>query len=284
MQTEHSVISVAGLRFTVLAEGPSSGPLVLLLHGFPQFADSWLPIMRPIADAGFRAVAVDQRGYSTGARPAAVSDYALDHLLTDVDGFARVLGASRFHLVGHDWGGFLAWHFAARHPQALYSLAVVSTPHPQAWHDAIRADEDQKRRSAYIALFKAPGNAAEQLFAAQDYQQLRSAYQGKLTQSAVEGNVRRLSEPGALTAALNWYRALDTYKPVPAGPVTVPTLYVWGTDDLALGETAALQTARYVSAPYGFERLEGRSHWLLDEIPSQVAGLILDHLRANQPS
>jgi pimeloyl-ACP methyl ester carboxylesterase len=123
-----------GFRFDAIAGGAPDAPLVLFLHGWPSFATSWRAVMSPVAAAGFRAVAVDQRGYSPGARPGAVTDYAVDHLLADIEGFARSLaGSARFHLVGHDWGGLIAWPYAAHHPERLASLTVLSTPHSKAF-------------------------------------------------------------------------------------------------------------------------------------------------------
>ncbi|WZO99111.1 alpha/beta hydrolase [Isosphaeraceae bacterium EP7] len=275
---ERLVLDVNGFRFDALAGGPVSGPLVILLHGFPEFADSWLPILGRLAEAGFRAVAVDQRGYSPGARPGRVADYAVDLLVSDVLGFADTFGQARFHLVGHDWGGIVAWTLAARHPGRLASLCVLSVPHVDALLDAIANDPDQQRRSWYVKLFRAPFHIAEFLLKAWNFRGLKKAYDGKLSAPQVEANVRRLREPGALTAALNWYRALDVSARI--GLVEVPTLYVWGDRDQALGPVAAHATAAHVSGPYRFEILDGASHWLLEEEAAAVGRLILENLGA----
>lgn len=234
-------------------------------------------ILHPIADAGFRCIAVDQRGYSPEARPSNVEQYAVEYLISDVLGFADKLGAVRSHLVAHDWGGLLAWKIAAQRPDRLRSLTVLSTPHTDAFLDALETDDDQKQRSKYITLFRAPGRAAESLFQASDYARLRNVYQGKVPEQQVQENVRRLAVPGALTAALNWYRALDLKART--GVVTVPTLFVWGSHDLALGEVAAMKTTQYVTGPYHFERLDGKSHWLLEEVPELISSLLLEHLK-----
>jgi len=266
------------LHFDALDEGPEDGELVLFLHGFPQFADVWLNTMHAVASAGFRAVAVDQRGYSPSARPQEVSDYAIERLVSDVRAFAEALGHQHFHIVGHDWGALLAWEFAAKYPERLLSICAVSTPHPDALFNAMETDEDQKLRSKYIALFRMPDGVAEALLQADDYQRLRASYQEKVPETAVRENIRRLAEPAALTSALNWYRALDLQRRI--GKVRVPALYVWGSMDMALGEAAAIGTAEYVTGPYRFEKLEGRSHWLLEEVPSQVSTFVLEHLRS----
>jgi len=274
-----TAINVQGFCFNALVAGPADGELVLFLHGFPEFADAWCVVMHLVAKAGFSAVAVDQRGYSVGVRPKEVSDYGIEHLTSDIQGFVDTLGRRRFHLVGHDWGAFLAWVFAAKHPDRVQSLSALSAPHPNAFLNAIETDEDQKQRSRYISFFRMPGGAAECFFQADNYQRLRAVYQGKLPESAISENIRRLAEPGALTSALNWYRALNLEARI--GEITVPTLYIWSAEDLALGETAAIETAGYVTGPYRFERLEGRSHWLLEEVPDRLSSLLLEHIRGN---
>lgn len=264
------------LVFDILSAGSAERELVLFLHGFPQFADVWLEIMRPVSKAGFHAVAIDQRGYSPGARPTSIGDYAVGLLTSDVLSFADAPGARRFHLVGHDWGGFLAWQIAAEHPERLLTLTVLSTPHIDAFLQAAESDDEQKEKSKYIAFFRMPGGAAESFLLADNAQRLRAVYQGKLSAAAVESNVRRLSEEGAMTSVLNWYRALELDHRI--GNIAVPTLYVWGDKDLALGETAAIETAKYVTGPYHFERLKGASHWLQGEATDRIVPLLLDHL------
>ena len=267
---------VNGLRFTGLEAGPKDGELVLLLHGFPQFADSWIPIMHLLAAAGLRVVAMDQRGYASGARPAGVEAYGIDRLVSDVLGFAEQLSAERFHLVGHDWGGLVAWKLAADFPQRLRTVSVISTPHIDAFQDALRSSFDQMNRSKYILLFKLPRGIPEWALLAANAQALRGAYAGMVPQSQVAANVRRMREGGTLKSALNWYRALPVGLRI--GPVTVPTIYVWGDRDQALGEVAALGTARYCTGEYQFYRLAGRSHWLLEEAPEDLALLLLGHI------
>ena len=274
-------LAVNGLEFQALSARPGieaagSRELVLLLHGFPQFADAWTPLLEALAGAGYHAVAVDQRGYSPGARPMEVGAYALEHLLRDVFGFADAFGAQRFHVVGHDWGGLLAWAAAAQRPDRLHSVSVLATPHVDAFLDAIHTDPDQMWKSKYIPLFKMPGHVAESLLLGDDGKRLRAVYQGKVPEAQVERNVRRMRDGDCLTAALNWYRALELSTRI--GVVSVPALYVWGDKDIALGETAALTTAQHVSGPYRFERMGGVSHWLVEERPAEIARLVLDRV------
>ncbi len=273
---ERLVLEANGLRFDALGCGPATGDLVLFLHGFPEFADSWADILVAVGAAGFRAVAVDQRGYSPGARPLAIEDYATDRLVADALAFADTLGAQRFHLVGHDWGGALAWKLAVEHRVRLRSLTVLATPHIDALYRAIRNDPEQRSKSRYIAVFRLPFRIAERLLLAQGARRLRAAYRRKLPEAQMERYVTRFREPGVLTAALNWYRAMNVRKRL--GKVMVPTLFIWGTKDQALGRAAAQATAEHVDAPYVFVPLEGASHWLPEEVPERVIGPLLEHL------
>ncbi|MFI5614618.1 alpha/beta fold hydrolase [Amycolatopsis sp. NPDC051903] len=277
-------VEAGGRRHSALAAGPQDGELVLLLHGWPQFADSWTAELRALSAAGWRAVAVDQRGYAREARPAGVEHYSIDALVADALSFADTLspGQQRFHLVAHDWGGMVAWVLATRHPERLKSLSVLATPHPAALQGAARAEEQQNRDLDYVRFFRAPGGVAEASLLADGAARLRAAYAGRIPHDQVERNSARLSEPGALTATLNWYRgATDDDFTVPAGRITVPTLYGWGGQDTKLGRTAATNTAEFVDAPYRFEIFEDASHWLPEEAADRVSPLLLEHLSAH---
>jgi pimeloyl-ACP methyl ester carboxylesterase len=273
---QRSTLHVDGLSFSAISAGPQDGELVMLLHGFPQFADAWSDIVLALAANGFHAFAPDQRGYSAGARPTEVESYAVSNLASDVLGFADVLGATNFHLIGHDWGGFLAWKLAADHPDRVRSLCVLCTPHIDAFWETMETDPDQQERSKYIEFFKMPGHVAEGFFLENGGERLRRVYQDKVPEPQVSSNLRRLTEPGALTSVLNWYRALDTAR---VGTVHVPTLYLWGSQDLAAGRTAAEKTGQYVDAPYQFKTFEGYSHWLLSDA-DPIKEQILEHLNA----
>ncbi|WP_298688866.1 alpha/beta hydrolase [uncultured Sphingomonas sp.] len=271
------VIEANGQHFDALACGPRDGELLLCLHGFPQFADAWLPILESFAAHGYRAVAFDQRGYSPGARALKRAAYTMPHLVADVIAVADALGVHRFHLVGHDWGGAVGWAVAGGYADRLKTLTILSTPHPSALAAAIRSDPDQQARSAYMLMFRAAPGIAETYLLADDAAQLRAAYRGKVAPTQVEAIVGRLREDGALTAALNWYRAMGDNSLV--GQIIVPTLFAWGDEDQALGRTAALATARFVDGPYRFEIVEGGSHWLIDERPEQIIALLAPHLQ-----
>ncbi|MFE5541338.1 alpha/beta fold hydrolase [Streptomyces sp. NPDC056519] len=276
-----TAVTVGPHVHTALAAGPPDGEKVLLLHGFPQFADSWTDQLASLARAGYRALAVDQRGYAAGARPGRVADYTVDRLVGDALAFSQALGSGPFHLVGHDWGGLVAWAFATEHPELLASLTVLSTPHPRALAAALRSDPEQVRRSAYVQRFRLPGGVAEAGLLADGGAGLRHVYGDSLPPDRIDSYVARFAEPGALTAALNYYRALPGNLTLPGGRIRVPTLYVWGDQDIALGRTAAEGTGAWVDARYRFEVLEGAGHWLPDENADRVDPHLLAHLAAH---
>ncbi|MFD0775659.1 alpha/beta fold hydrolase [Streptomonospora algeriensis] len=278
--TEALTLRRGDLEFDALAAGPADGPLVLFLHGFPEFATCWRRHLAAAGRAGYRAVAVDQRGYSPGARPLNTADYTVAELVGDVIAFADELGAERFHLVGHDWGGVVAWPTAAQYAERVASLTVLSTPHPAALAAALASSAEQREALSYIRLFQTPG-AAEEALLENTAAALVGLFEGRVPEDLVADNVRRLSQAGALTAALNWYRALESDGASTDAPaISVPTLYLWGTGDLAFTSGAAHGTGERVAAPYRFVELEGFSHWLPEEAPEQTINPLLDHLAA----
>jgi pimeloyl-ACP methyl ester carboxylesterase len=274
---EHLELAVGDLVFEARADGPADGELVLLLHGFPQTSFSWRHQLPALASAGYRAVAPDQRGYSPGARPADVTSYRAERYVEDVVGLADVLGAERFHLVGHDFGGFVAWDVASHRPERLSSLTVVSTPHPAPFSKSILEGGEQRDRSSYMLFFRSP--EAEAFFLDDNAAGLRSLYEASgLTE--FDEYVRVLTQPGAMTGALNWYRGVDSSAAAEIGSITMPTLYVWSTNDPALGREAAEATAQCVEGPYRFEVLDGVSHWIPEEAPEALNRLLVEHLAA----
>jgi pimeloyl-ACP methyl ester carboxylesterase len=278
---EASAVRIAanGWDFTGLQWGPAAGRTVLLLHGFPQHATSWAAVGARLAEAGLRAVALDQRGYSPGARPADVSDYALVHLVADTVAMIEALGGA-VDLVGHDWGGVVGWQVAARQPMLVRTWTAVSTPNPLALNEVLAVDEDQRARFGYIRSFRVPGRAEAALLA-DDAAAMRAIYGTAVAPERIDDDVAFMSTPGTLTAALNWYRAMSPSDTDGLGSVTVPTSYVWGSADVAFGPVAAERTGGYVRAPYSFVPLDGASHWLPDEAPDALADEIARRVLAS---
>jgi pimeloyl-ACP methyl ester carboxylesterase len=275
--TETVRVPVGEFEFDVRVGGPAEGRPVLLLHGFPQHSGMWDRVSERLHEAGLRTFAPDQRGYSPRARPDGSDAYRMPHLVGDVLGLLDALELPSVDLVGHDWGSVVAWHVAGRHPERLRSLTALSIGHPSAYSKALKTSLDQQKRSAYLLLFRLDNDKPERVLRADGGRRLRAAFAGSgLDEAGVASYVDSfVDEPGRLTAALNWYRAMGRRDRDGLGTVPVPTTYVWGDDDMAQGRKAAEDTGNYVTAPYRFLPLEGRSHWLPDEVPDVVAKAIL---------
>ena len=271
-------LAVDGLTIDAVAAGPEDGELVLMLHGFPQTSFEWRHQMAPLAEAGYRVVAPDQRGYSPGARPAGVEAYAIISLAGDAIGMADELGYDTFHVVGHDWGAAVAWVLAMLEPDRVSSVTGVSVPHPAAFAQALaNPDGEQASMSSYVAFFQT-AEATTQLVA-NDAAFLRAIYaDAGLTPDEEQVYIDALGTEPAIDAALNWYRATDFGVGTIAPAVAVPALFVWGVDDVAIGREAAELGAAYVTGPYRFVELEGVGHWVPEEAPDQLTALLLEHL------
>jgi pimeloyl-ACP methyl ester carboxylesterase len=271
-------MAVGGLTFDVVVDGPEDGPVVVLLHGFPQTAHCWHHQVPVLAEAGYRVLAPDQRGYSPGARPEGVAAYHSTELTADVLGLADLVGADRFHVVGHDWGASITWQLAARHADRLRTVTALSVPHPLAYSAALASkDTDQEARSSYFPSFREEG--AEHAMLADDKAFLRLVFGATgFTDEAAAPYLDALGTPEALGAALNWYRAAGGHLVEGLQPITVPTLHVWSTEDPALGREGAEATADHVDGPYRFEVFEGVGHWIPEQAPNELNELLLEHL------
>lgn len=266
-------IPVGDLTFDVLISGPDDGIPLVALHGFPESAASWGKVTPLLTAAGYRVIAPNQRGYSAGARPEGVDAYKIEQLVADVVGLLDALGLSDAHLVGHDWGSAVAWQVAGRHPNRIRSLTAISVPHPTAFGWALREDEDQKQRSSYIGLLRQEGKA-EEVLSEDNFRRLRAMFDGQIDPEFADEHIRVLSGEGALTGALNWYRAM-TRDFGDIDRTTVPTTYVWSTGDTALGRAGAERCGEFVDAPYEFVVLDGGSHWIPEERAEELAEAIL---------
>jgi pimeloyl-ACP methyl ester carboxylesterase len=278
-----------GLTFDVAVGGPEGGRPVVLLHGFPQDSSSWDRVVPFLHEAGCRTYRPDQRGYSPGASPEPVPAYEMSHLVGDVVALLDAAGIDRVHLVGHDWGGGVAWAVAGASPGRVATLTVLSTPHPAALAWAFQHTR-QLFMSWYMGMFQVP--AIPELFLSARF---RQTFAGSgMSPADAARYARRFSTRASLRGPVNWYRASGLvqgfvaafttavtrgHRPPPAAKVTVPTTYVWGTHDVALGRAAAERTARYVAAPYAFVELDA-SHWLPEERPEDVAREILARMDA----
>lgn len=275
----HHIETAPGLVFDVSIGGAASAPLVLMLHGFcvsRHFWDSQIPVL---AAAGYFVAAPNQRGYAAGARPdpADFANYRIDKLIGDVlDILAGVgRGEGCFHLVGHDWGGSLAWIIADRWPQRIASLTMLSRPHPAAFARALKTDPEQPHRSRHHQELLDPDAGRRLLADNGKWVRDRLARNG-VPPEAIDKHLSVIGNPPAMEAALAWYRARGERRPV--GPTRVPTLYIWGEADDTVGRIAAEGTAEFIAADYRFAPLPGVGHYAADQVPDKVNQLLLDHL------
>jgi len=277
-----SIKTRSGLTFTADVAGPIDGALVLLLHGYPESRHSWRAALPALADAGYRAVAPDQRGYSAGARPDPkdLSNYAFDKLVNDAIEIVSAAGheGQRFHQVGHDWGGQVSWGVAAAHPKRLASLTVMSRPHPKSFRRALeKPDGEQKNRSRHHRAFLDPETG--KLLLADNARRLRDGLFGQgVPAAAMDEHLSVLGSPQAMEAALAWYRA-NVGLTADIGTIEVPTLYIWGDVDATVGPDAAHGTGEFVSGAFAMEVLPGVGHFVMDQAPVKATDLLLGHLR-----
>jgi pimeloyl-ACP methyl ester carboxylesterase len=270
------------LTFDVIDAGPADGPVVVLLHGFPEFNTSWNTVIDRLTGRGYRCLAPNQRGYSPGARPTRRRDYRMPEIVEDVRALIDASGAHRVHLVGHDWGAAAAWAAAAELSDRIATLTALSVPHPSAFLRGLVTSR-QGLLSWYMYFFQLPW-LPERLLLGRNGAGARMSKQlqsGGQSREAADRDAKAMAEPGVLTAALNWYRAIPFTDPRRAGKITVPTMYVWSDHDIALAEKPARDTARYVGGEYRFEILRGVSHWIPDECPDKAADLLLEWFEAH---
>ncbi|MFF5228482.1 alpha/beta fold hydrolase [Dactylosporangium sp. NPDC000521] len=264
-------IDVRGLTFEVHATGPADGTPVLLLHGFPQDSREWDGITGGLHDAGLRTFALDQRGYSPGARPDGKRAYRMAECVADVLAVLDAIGLPDAHVVGHDWGAVVAWHVAARHPDRVRTLTAVSVPHPVAYATSVKRDVAQTLKSAYMLFFRTPWLPEKVL----------SARGGALLRRIAGGHPT--TGPDDLTGALNWYRAISGHDLKGLGPVTVPTTFVWSDRDVAISGHAARRCAAFVTGDFRFVTLRGVSHWIPDEAPGPLLEAVLERVSRRPP-
>jgi pimeloyl-ACP methyl ester carboxylesterase len=274
-------IAARGMRFRVREAGTAGEP-VILLHGFPETSHMWVDLMPRLVSAGYQCLAPDQRGYSPNARPEGSANYTYKELASDVVHLATARGWRNFHLIGHDWGAGAGWAAVDLFGERITSWTALSVPHIASFGAAIRDDPDQQQRSTYITFFQEPG-VAEAALSANDFAGLKNVWSASKPDE-IEEYLSVFREPGALTAALNWYRGSRGIDPnddgVKFGPVSLPTLMIWGNKDQAIGRKSVVEAANHMAGPYKFVEMDA-GHWLMQEKPNEVATEILAHLRAN---
>ncbi len=292
MEIRTEFVEANGLRFEVLTCGPERSVeavprLALCLHGFPEVALSWREQMLALAAEGWRVWAPNQRGYGLSSRPKGIEAYAIEHLMADVAALIDASGAAEVALLGHDWGGIVAWCFAARRVRPLARLVVINVPHPACFARAVKWP-GQALRSWYVLLFQVPG-LAERLLGRDGATPVRamllctSTAPASFPRDLLEAAQANAAAPGALTAMLNWYRAflrgggfrrqLRLGFPV----IETPTLLLWGERDTALAKSTTDGTGAYVR-DLRIEFLPGVSHWVQQDAPEACSRALVHHL------
>ncbi len=285
---EHRYADLGEVRLHYVEAG--EGPLVVLLHGFPEFWYSWRFQIPALAEAGFRVVAPDMRGYNLSGKPRGVKNYSLDLLARDVERLIRALGEERAVVVGHDWGGIVAWAVAMLHPERVERLTILNVPHPQRAREALRTPR-QLLKSSYVLFFQIPW-LPEKAIEAGNFASLRSVFRndpvrpGTFSRGDIDRYVEALSRPGALTSAINYYRALPRQTPARirslSRTIEAPVLVIWGEKDrFLIPELADPNPALVPNARV--ERLPDASHWVQQDRPEEVNALLLDFVRRPSP-
>jgi pimeloyl-ACP methyl ester carboxylesterase len=274
MDLEHSYIETNGIRLHVVQAGPQSGTPVVLLHGFPEFWYGWRLQIPALVETGCRVIIPDQRGYNLSDKPEGVKTFSMDELVKDVIGLIDALGYEKVNLVGHDWGAAVAWVVADQHPERLHRLGILNVPHPEVMKRFLKRDLEQLRRSWYILFFQLPW-LPEALMRAQDWSAMIRALRdsGKthtFTDEDIDKYKEAWSQPGALTAMLNWYRAAARYQmpDMKDALIRVPTLMMWGMKDVALSHRLARPSMDYCEEG-NLILFPEATHWVqLDEADS----------------
>ncbi len=286
---EHTFINTNGIRLHVVQSGPVDGPLVILLHGFPEFWYGWSKQIPALAAAGYRVWAPDQRGYNLSDKPKGIDAYTLDRLAADILGLIDASGRDKVFLIGHDWGAAVTWWTALKYPERLTKIAVLNVPHPVVMNRILRASFAQLRKSWYIFFFQIPW-LPETLVRINDWragvQTLKASGRADTFSEADFDRYREAwAQPGAYTAMLNWYRALVQRRPnvrLSSVRITVPTLLIWGVQDVALSREMA-QPSIDLCDDGRLVFIEEATHWVQHDEPAQVNQLLLEFLATKAP-
>ena len=274
------------IHYVEAGRGSATRPPVVLLHGFPEFWYGWRQQIPALAEAGFHVIAPDLRGYNRSGKPTRVRDYRMELLVGDVAELVRHVGGGRVSLVGHDWGGIIAWRVAAAHPDMLDRLAILNAPHPAAYIRELWRNPAQLRKSWYAFFFQVPW-LPEALVRSNDFALMRRGFRvdparrGAFSRADIDRYVEAFSRRGALTGAINYYRAAFREGPSKmAGGlrrIDTPTLLVWGMKDRYLDPALTRNLERWVTT-LRVERLENASHWVQHDEPETVNRLLIDFL------
>lgn len=284
MDFRERFIETNGVKLHVMEAGPQDGPMILFLHGFPEFWYAWRKQLQYFADKGYLVVAPDQRGYNLSDKPEGVAAYKIDELAKDIIGLIDAYGRKQIFLVGHDWGASVSWWVALKYPERIKKLVILNVPHPKVMAKHVFTDTEQMKKSWYIFYFQIPG-AVDHLAASGNYEWViqlitTSANPGAFTSQELEEYRKAFKQPGAFTAMVNWYRAMVQTKQEPpkSFDVTMPMILMWGEEDVAMLTEMADQSMAYCKEGC-LIKFPGTSHWIQHEQAAKINPLIEDFFK-----
>jgi len=284
IELEHTFLHTNGIKLHVVMTGPKDGQPVLLLHGFPEFYYGWRKQIPVLAEAGYRVIVPDQRGYNLSDKPKGIHSYRIDTLLNDILGLVDIVGYDQINLIGHDWGAVVAWAFAIWYPDHLHGLGILNVPHPAVMLNFLRrGDPEQLRRSWYIFAFQIPW-LPEIFLRIHDWHNTVRVLRGSgkihtFTNEDIIEYKKAWSQPGTMSAMINWYRAAARYLPklIKNQRVKVPTLMIWGMNDVALSHRMARLSLDYCeNGKLVF--FENATHWVQHDEAGAVNQLLVEFL------
>lgn len=286
------IVKVNGVKLHIAEAGKAERPLILFLHGFPEFWYEWREYLPHFAAKGFYAVAPDQRGYNLSDKPTAISDYRIDVLVDDIAALIRALGKKKAHIVGHDWGAMVAWGIAISKPELVQKVVTINVPHPLVFADAIANNPKQRRRSRYIKFFQLP-LLPEKLLARNNWAQaskalIQSSLPGTYPEKILQHYRHAWSRPGAITSMLTWYRAVPKkmtakQKKLYSNKVKPPLLLIWGAKDHALGVEMAKPSVALCKQGR-LEQINDATHWVVHEKVKHLQTVIFRFFKQHTPS
>ncbi|RLJ81147.1 alpha/beta fold hydrolase [Planococcus citreus] len=282
-EVEFHLIETNGIRLHAAVAGPEDGELVVLLHGFPEFSYGFHHQMEELAASGYRVAVPDQRGYHLSDKPEQIEDYTINKLSDDIAGLIEAFGETSAIVIGHDWGGAVAWHLAASKPDYVKKLIAINIPHPTAMPRVFMKNPLQWLKSSYMAFFQLP-EVPEKLMAANDFESIKQAMKGTarpdaFTDQELERYKDAWSQPGALTGMLNWYRAIrkGSLLQMPKAPLRMPVRIIWGLGDQFLSPMLATESLKFCENAE-LVWVGEATHWVHHEQPEIVNRLIKEFL------
>ena len=273
-------VNIGNLKFDCRVTGIKENELIIFLHGFPETSYMWKNLMNDLSELGFYCVAPNQRGFSKNACPKSKQSYSLNKLSNDVIEIAKSLGKSKFHLIGHDWGAAIGWKVVHDNQDAILSWTGISVPHLQTFGDAIVNDPEQRKMSKYIRAFQWP-YLPEMKIRKNDFELFRKFWKNSAVDE-IEDYLKVFRNQKQLTAAINYYRS--NYKSLKKaanhqilGDINVPTLFIWGNKDVAIGSVSVKNSHQFMKSDYTFLELDS-GHWLIQTMYNELKNAITEHI------